>query len=64
MIRAVLLSASEAELGALFIDEKLIVMVGTILVKLWHPQPWTTPQIDNSTEYGLLTDRITPKATK
>jgi hypothetical protein len=64
IIKAVMSSAAEAELGALFINAKLAVPIRTTLVELGHPQPKTPMQTDNSTAHGVLTNRITPKATK
>ena len=62
IIKAVMSSATVAELGALFINTKLAVPVRTTLTKMGHPQPPTPIQTDNSTAHGVLTN--TPKATK
>ena len=64
VIKAVMSSAAEAELGALFINAKLAVPIRTTLVELGHVQPSTPIQTDNSTAYGVLTNTIMPKATK
>ena len=63
-IKAVMSSAAEAELGAIFINAKSAVPVRTTLVEMGHPQPRTPIQTDNSTAHGVLTNIITPKATK
>jgi hypothetical protein len=64
IIKAVMSSAAEAELSALLINAKLAVPIRTTLVESGHPQPKTPMQTDNSTAHGVLTNRITPKATK
>ena len=57
-------SAAKAELGALFINAKLAVPICVTLLELGHPQPRMPMQTYNSIAYGVLTNRITPKATK
>ena len=64
LIMVVMLSATEAELGALFINFKLVVLARKTLEELGHPQPKTPMQTDNSTANWLLNNKIIPKATK
>ena len=64
IIKAVMSSAAEAELGALFINAKLAVPIRTTLVELGHAQPKTPMQTDNSTAHDVLNNTIMPKATK
>ena len=64
IIKAVISSAAEAELGALFINCKLAVPARKTLEELGYPQPKTPMQTDNSTANGLLNNKIIPKATK
>jgi len=64
IIRAVMSSAAEAELGALFINAKIAVSMRQTLEELGHPQPRTPTQTDNSTAHALLTNKILPKALK
>jgi hypothetical protein len=64
IIKAVMSSAAEAELGALFINAKTAVPMRKALEELGHPQPPTPIQTDNSTAYGVITNKIQPKATK
>ena len=64
IIRAVMSSAAEAELGALFINAKTAVSMRQTLIKLGHPQPHTPMQTDNATAQALLTNKILPKALK
>jgi hypothetical protein len=64
IIKLVMSSAAEAELGALFINAKTAVPMRKTLEELGHPQPPTLMQTDKSTAYGILNNKITPKATK
>ncbi len=64
IIRAVMSSAAEAELGALFINAKTAVSMQQTLIKLGHPQLHTSIQTDNATARALLTNKILPKALK
>jgi len=64
IIQAVMASAVEAELGALFINAKTAVSMRHTLEEMGHPQPRTPIQTDNKTENDLLTNKITPKALK
>ena len=64
IIKAVMSSAAEAELGALFINAKTAVSMRCTLEELGHPQPRTPIQTDNLTAHALLTNKILPKALK
>jgi hypothetical protein len=64
IIKAVMSSAAEAELGALFINAKTAVSMRQTLEEMGHPQPRTPIQTDNSTAHALITNRILPKALK
>jgi hypothetical protein len=64
IIRAVMSSAAEAELGALFINAKTAVSMRHTLKGMGHPQPRTPIQMNNKTANDLLTNKITPKALK
>jgi hypothetical protein len=64
IIRAVMSSAAEAELGALFINAKEAVHIRQILTEMGHPQPPTSIQTDNSTAEGVVNLRVQPKRTK
>ena len=64
IIKAVMSSAAEAELGALFINAKMAVSMQKTLEEMGHPQPQTPIQTDNSTAHALLTNKILPKALK
>jgi hypothetical protein len=64
IIRAVMSSTAEAELGTLFINAKTAVSMQQTLIKLGHQQPRTPIQTDNATAHVLLTNKILPKALK
>jgi hypothetical protein len=64
IIDAVMSSAAEAELGALFINAKEAVHMQRILSKMGHPQPQTPIQTDNSTAEGVVNSRVRPRQTK
>jgi hypothetical protein len=64
IIDAVMSSAAEAELGALFINAKEAVHLRRILTEMGHPQPRTPIQTDNSTAEGVINSRVRPKRTK
>jgi hypothetical protein len=64
IIKAVMSSAAEAELGALYINAKDAVYIRQILIEIGHPQPKTPIQTDNSTAEGVKNNKIQPKRTK
>jgi hypothetical protein len=64
IIRAVMSSTAEAELGALFINAKTTASMRHKLEELGHPQPPTPIQAENKTSNDLLTNKIMPKALK
>jgi hypothetical protein len=64
IIRAVMSSAAEAKLGALFINAKTAILMRHTLEEMGHPQPRTPIQTDNKTANDLLTNKIMPKALK
>ncbi len=63
IIRAVMSSAAEAEIGALFINAKTAISMRHTLEELDHPQPPTPMQTDNKTAHDLLTKKIMPQWT-
>ena len=64
IIKAVMSSAAEAELGALYINAKEAVYLRQILDEMNHPQPRTPMQTDNTTAEGVINKKIQPKRTK
>ena len=64
IIKNVMSSATEAELGALYIMAKEAVYMRLILKEMGHKQPATPIQTDNSTAEGVVNSKLTPKRTK
>lgn len=54
IIKNVMSSAAEAELGAQFINARKAVEIRKILDEIGHPQPPTPMQRDNSTADGIV----------
>ena len=64
IIKSVMSSAAEAELGALYINASEAVAIRQLLNKMGHEQPRTPIQTDNSTALGVVTNNIQPRRTK
>ena len=64
ILKAVMSSAAEAELGGLFINAREAVHIRNVLDAMGHKQPRTPIQCDNSTATGIVNNKILPKATK
>jgi hypothetical protein len=64
IIKAVMSSAAEAEIGALYINARKGVEVRNILEEMGHTQPPTPVQTDNSTAESIVNLRVQPKRTK
>jgi hypothetical protein len=64
IIKAVMSSAAEAELGALYINAREVIPLRHLLLEMGHPQPPTPIQTDNSTALGVVNNTIQPKRTK
>jgi hypothetical protein len=64
IIKSVMSSAAEAELGALFLNAKEGVYLRQILTKMGHHQPRTPIQTNNTTAEGVIKNKIQPKRTK
>jgi hypothetical protein len=64
IIKSVMSSAAEAELGALYINAREAVPCRTLLHEMGHQQPPTPIQTDNSTALGVVTNNILPRRTK
>jgi hypothetical protein len=54
ILRMVVASAAEAEIGALFLNVKEGVNIRNILWEMGHPQHVTPMQTDNTTAHGIL----------
>jgi hypothetical protein len=64
LIKAVMSSAAEAELGALYINARKAVPQHCTLEKMGHKQPPTPMQTNNTTAIGVVNNNIQPKRTK
>ncbi len=64
IIKHVMSSAMEAELGTLFLSSKTSVPASKTLEGLGHLQPRTPVQMDNKTAEGLINNKVISKATK
>eukprot|EP00804_Cyclotella_cryptica_P003008 CCRYP_006016-RB/>CCRYP_006016-RB protein AED:0.44 eAED:0.43 QI:0/-1/0/1/-1/1/1/0/200 len=64
IINAVMSSAVEAELGALYVNACKGVEIPNILEELGHRQPPIPIQTDNSTAESIINSRVQPKQTK
>jgi hypothetical protein len=64
LIKAVMSSAAEAELGALYINAREAVPMRQLLTEMGHIQPRTPIQTDNSTACGVVNSNIQPRRTK
>ncbi len=58
IIKAVMSSAAEAEVGALFINCREAVPARHVLKILGHPQPPTPMQMDNTTALGVVNQNV------
>eukprot|EP01082_Thalassiosira_pseudonana_P012372 g11214.t1 g11214 contig5:382941-386300(-) len=64
IIKTVMSSAAEAELGALYINAREAVWIRRVLEEMGHTQTKTPMQTDNSTAEGVVNNKIQPKRTK
>ena len=64
IMREVLSSAAEAELGALFHNGKEACPLRIALVEMGHPQPATPMATDNNTASGIVNDTVKQKRSK
>jgi hypothetical protein len=64
LIKAVMSSAAEAELGTLYINVCEAVPQRQLLIEMGHPQPATPMQTDNTTAVGVVNSNIQPRQTK
>ena len=64
VMKHVMSSAAEAEIGALFINSRQAIPARTTLIEMGHQQPPTPIQTDNTTALGFVSKNLQPKATK
>ena len=60
IIKNVMASAAEAEIGALYLNAREAAYLRQILVEMGHPQPPTSIQTDNTTVEGPVNHKIQP----
>ena len=61
IIKNVMASAAEAEVGALYMNAQEALAIRQCLIELGHPQPPTPMKTDNSTAQGILNGTIKQK---
>ena len=64
LIKAIMSSAAEAELGGLFLNTTNVVSMQSIIFDMGHLQPPTPIKIDNTTVLGVVINIIKRKCTK
>jgi hypothetical protein len=64
LIKAVMSSAAEAELGALYINAREAVPQQITLTEMGHKQPQTPMQTKYTTALGVMNNNIQPRCTK
>jgi hypothetical protein len=64
LIKAVMSSAAEADLGTLYINACKAIPQCQTLAEMGHKQPPTPIQTDNSTALGVVNNNIQPRHTK
>ena len=64
IIKAVISSAAEAELEALYINAREVIPIRQTLEEMGHKQPSTPMQTDSTTALGVVPNKIQPKRTK
>ena len=64
IIKAVMTSAAEAEIGAMYINAREAVPQRMTLEEMGHPQPRTPMQTENSAAHAVVTNNVQPRRTK
>ena len=64
LIKHIMLAVAEAELGVLYIYSKHAMQMWHTIIAVGYLQPSTPMQTENSTAYGVVWNKIIPKATK
>ena len=64
IIKAVMSSAAESEIGAMYINAREAVPARQALETMGHPQPRTPMQTDNQAAHAVVSNNIQPKRTK
>ena len=58
LIKTVMSSAAEAEMGAIFLDAREAIPARNALIEMGHPQGQTSIQTDNSNAHGVCNNNI------
>ena len=64
IIKAVISSTAEGEIGALYINSRKAIPASHTLKEMGHPQPPKTMQTNNTASLGIITNIIQPKCSK
>ena len=64
IMKNVMTSAAEAEIGALFLNSRQAIPARRLLEEMGHKQPPTPIQTDNTTAVGFVNKIMVPKANK
>ena len=64
IMKNVMTSAAEAEIGALYLNSRQAIPARRLLEEMGHKQPPTPIQTDNTTAFGFVSKIMVPKATK
>ena len=64
IIKAIMSSATKAEIGTLYINCREAIPARHILIVMGHPQPPMPMQTDNTTALGFVNNTIDPQRTK
>ena len=64
IIKAVMTSAAEAEIGAMFINAREAVPARKTLEEMGHAQPRTPMQTDNTAAHAVVSNNVQPRRTK
>ena len=64
IIKSVMISAAEAEIGAMFINVQEAVSQWMMLIEMGHPQPQAPIQTENYVALSVVTNNVQPQRTK
>ena len=64
IMKTVMSSAAEAEIGAMYVNARNAVPARKILDEMGHRQPQTPTQSDNSAAHSVVTNNVHPERTK
>ena len=64
IIKSVMFSGAEVEIGAGYIDTRELLPCCVAAIKIGHPRPPTPIQVDNSTAVGFFNKAIKQKISK